>query len=191
MEHTLRAASTCLVNYDRNRYSVPAAYAGRPVSLRAYAERLQIVADEQLLAEHPRCFGRGQSLFNPWHYLLVLERKPGALRDGAPFQQWALPDAIRRAQERLMKQPQGDRACVELLLAGRQHGLEPLEVACALALKQGPVTAAVILNHLHRLLSPRRPETLPTPERLRLTLEPVADCARYDRLRPTEVSHAR
>jgi hypothetical protein len=48
----------------------------------------------------------------------------------------------------------------------------------------------VVLNHLHRLLSPPLPETLCTPERLRLTLEPVADCARYDRLRRTEVSHA-
>jgi hypothetical protein len=179
-----------LVNYDRNRYSVPAAYAGKPVSLRAYAERIQILADEQTLAEHPRCFGRGQSIFNPWHYLPVLERKPGALRDGAPFQQWDLPGAIRQIQERLMKQPGGDKAFVELLLAGRQHGLEALEVACELALEQGTNTAAVVLNHLHRLLSPRPPETLPTPERLRLALEPTADCARYDRLRPTEVSHA-
>jgi hypothetical protein len=170
---------------------VPAAYAGKLVSLRAYAGCIQIVADEQLLAEHLRCFGRGQARFNPWHYLPVLERKPGAWRDGAPFQQWALPDAIRRVQARLMPQPRGDKACVELLLAGRQHGLESLEVACALALEQGTVTAAVLLNHLHRLLSPRLPEPLPLPERLRLTLEPVADCARYDRLRPTEVSYAR
>lgn len=191
VEHTLRVSSTCLVHYDRNRYSVPAAYAGKLVSLRAYAGCIQIVAEEQLLAEHPRCFGRGQARFNPWHYLPVLERKPGALRDGAPFQQWAWPDAIRRVQARLMPQPRGDKACVELLLAGRQHGLESLEVACALALEQGTVTAAVILNHLHRLLSPRLPEPLPIPERLRLTLEPVADCARYDRLRPTEVSYAR
>jgi len=90
-----------------------------------------------------------------------------------------------------MKQPGGDKACVELLLAGRQHGLEPLEVACALALEQETVSAAVVLNHLHRLLSPRPPETLPTPERLRLALEPVADCARYDQLRRMEASHAR
>jgi hypothetical protein len=89
-----------------------------------------------------------------------------------------------------MKHPEGDRAFVELLLAGRQHGLETLEVACELALEQGTLTAAVVLNHLHRWLSPRPPETLPTPERLRLTLEPAADCARYDRLRPTEASHA-
>jgi hypothetical protein len=91
VEHTLRVSSTCLVNYDRNRYSVPAAYpevskGGKPISLRAYAERILIVAEDQVLADHPRCFGRGQSLFNPWHYLPVLERKPGALRDGAPFQ---------------------------------------------------------------------------------------------------------
>jgi transposase len=48
--------------------------------------RIPIAAAEQILADPPRCFGRGQSLFNPWHYLPVLERKPGALRDGAPFQ---------------------------------------------------------------------------------------------------------
>ena len=191
VEHTVRASSTCLVNYDRNRYSVPAAYAGKLVSVKAYAERIQVVADEQLLAEHPRCFGRGQSLFNPWHYLPVLERKPGALRDGAPFQQWALPEAFRCVYERLMKQPGGDTACVDLLLAGRQHGLEPLEVACALALEQGTVSAPVVLNQLHRLLSPRLPDTLPIPERLRLTLEPAANCARYDQLRSTEVRHAR
>jgi transposase len=190
VEHPLRVSSTCLVNYDRNRYSVPAAYAGKPVSLRAYAERIQIVADERVVADHPRGFGRGQSLFNPWHYLPILERKPGALRDGAPFQQWDLPTAIRQVQARLMKQPRGDKAFVELLLAGRQHGLEPLEVACALALEQGTVSAAVVLNHLHRLVSPSPPPPLPTPERLRLTLEPQADCARYDRLRPTEVRHA-
>jgi hypothetical protein len=142
-----------------------------------------VVADQQVLADHPRCFGRGQSLFDPWHYLEVLERKPGALRDGAPFQQWALPEALRRVQARLMKQPGGDKACVELLLAGRQHGLEPLEVACEWALEQGTTAVAVVLNHLHRLLSPRPPETLPTPERLNLTLEPKADCTRYDRLR--------
>ena len=46
VEHTVRASSTCLVNYDRNRYSVPAAYAGKLVSVRAYAERIQVVADE-------------------------------------------------------------------------------------------------------------------------------------------------
>jgi transposase len=190
LEHPLRVSATCLVNYDRNRYSVPAAYAGKPVTLRAYATRIQVVADAQVLADHPRCFGRGQSLFNPWHYLPVLERKPGALRDGAPFQDWDLPAALRRVQARLMPQPGGDKACVELLLAGRQYGLESLEVACALALEQGTITAAIVLNHLHRLLAPRPPEPLPTPARLHLTLEPQADCARYDRLRCREGSHA-
>ena len=144
-------SSTGLVNFDCNRYSVPAAHAGKPVSLRAYAQRIQIVADQQIVADHSRSFGRGQSIFDPWHYLPILERKPGALRDGAPFQQWALPDAIRRVQERLMQQAGGDKAFVELLLAGRQQGLEPLEVACALALEQGTPTAAVVLNHLQSL----------------------------------------
>lgn len=106
-----------------------------------------------------------------------------------------LPGAIRRLPERWMKHPGGDRAFVEWLLAGRQHGLETLEVACGLALEPGTLTAAVGLNPLHRLLSPRPPETLPTPERLRLTLEPEADGARpsipQGRLRPAEAGHAR
>lgn len=190
VEHTLRASSTCLVTYDRNRYSVPAGYAGQLVSVRVYAERLQVVAEERLVAEHPRGFGRGQSMFNPWHYLPVLEHKPGALRDGAPFQHWALPDAVRQVYEHLLTQPGGDAACVDLLLAGREHGLEPLDVACAVALAQGTVSAPVVLNHLHRLLSPPQPDPLPVPDRLRLTREPAADCARYDRLRTPERRHA-
>src|SRR5512144_1452646 len=105
VEHTLRVSSTGLVNYDSNRYSVPAAYTGKTVSLRAYADRIRLVAEDRLVAEHPRGFGRGQCHFNPWHYLPVLEHKPGALRDGAPFQQWALPAAVRQVYERLLIQP--------------------------------------------------------------------------------------
>lgn len=184
-------SSTCLAAYDRNRYSVPTEFAGKTASLRAYAGHIRVVAEDRVVADHPRSFGRGLLVFDPWHYLPVLERKPGALRDGAPFQQWALPEAFRCVYERLLKQPGGDTACVDLLLAGRQHGLEPLEVAGARALAQGTVSAPVVLNQLHRVLSPRLPDTLPIPERLRLTLEPAANCARYDRLRSTEISHAR
>ena len=86
VEHPLRVSSTCLVRVDHNRYSVPAAWAGKVVSVRLSADRLRIVANGQLIAEHDRRFGREQLICDPWHYLPVLEKKPGALRHGAPFQ---------------------------------------------------------------------------------------------------------
>jgi transposase len=189
-EPTVRVSSTCLVAYDRNRYSVPAEYAGKTVSLRAYADRLRVVAEDRLVAEHPRCFGRGRFIFDPWHYLPVLERKPGALRDGAPFQHWDLPVPVRQVLELLLKQKGGDKAFVELLLLTRPHGLEPLAVACDLALELGLATPVVILNHLHRLIAPLPPARMETPNRLRLDQEPRADCDRYDQLRQRQASHA-
>ena len=186
----VRASSTCLVAYDRSRYSVPAEHAGKAVSLRAYADRTVVAAEGRVAAEHPRSFARGRFVSDPWHYLPVPERKPGALRDGAPFQQWDLPVPVRKVLELFLKQKGGDKAFVELLLPTRPHGLEPFEAACSLASGQGLATPAVILNHLHRLIAPMPPENLETPDRLRLGQEPRADCGRYDQLRQQEAVHA-
>jgi transposase len=116
VEKTLRVSSTCLIKVNHNRYSVPAEWANRVASVRITADRLRIVAENQIVAEHLRCYGRGQLICDPWHYLPVLEKKPGALRHGAPFQQWDLPAPIRIVRDRILKQDKGDRAFVELLL---------------------------------------------------------------------------
>jgi hypothetical protein len=71
-EHLLRVSSTCLVRLDRNHYSAPAAWVGKVVSVRVTADRLRLVADGDIIAEHTRCFGRDKFIFNPWHYLPVL-----------------------------------------------------------------------------------------------------------------------
>ena len=76
VEHMLRVSSTCLVALDRNRYSVPAAFAGRAVSVRSTANSVRIVADGAVIAEHARRFGRDQLICDPWHYLPILERNP-------------------------------------------------------------------------------------------------------------------
>jgi transposase len=194
IEKVLRVSCTCLIRVDYNRYSVLAEWANRVVSVRVTADRLRIVADHQLIAEHPRRWGRDQLVCDPWHYLPVLEKKPGALRHGAPFQQWDLLAAICVVRDRILKQDQGDRAFVELLLMARalgDDGLETLEVACDLALQTGVVAAAVVLNEMRRLTEAARPKilsdvklSLPT-----LQLEPEADCARYDRLRSLQHEH--
>lgn len=189
VEQMMRASSTCLVRADRNRYSVPAAFAGRAVSVRLFAEQVQVVSNGDVIACHPRRFGRDQLICDPWHYLPVLEKKPGALRNGAPFVQWELPRAVQRVREHLMKQPQGDRAFVELLMAAGEAGLEPLTVACELALEYGTITAPVILNELRRLIAPNRPNTLDLPDRITLRVEPLTDCSRYDHLRGVDNVH--
>lgn len=141
-----------------------------------------MVAESRLIAEHIRSFGRERLILDPWHYLPVLEKKPGALRHGAPFQNWTLPGPLRAVKERLLKQPQGDRAFVEVLLALREHGSEILTVACELALEHRTVTAPVILNHVARLVAP--PPPLPgVATSLVLKEAPAANCERYDALR--------
>jgi hypothetical protein len=187
VEYMLRVSSTCLVVLDRNRYSVPAAFAGRAVSVRSTATEIRIVADGAVIAEHARRFGRDQLICDPWHYLPILERKPGALRNGVPFREWELPIAIQLVRDHILKQPKGDRAFVELLLMAREVGLEPLQVACELVLDGNVVTASVVMNEMRRLLAPAQPILLTVPDMLKLQREPLADCARYDHLR--EVSH--
>jgi transposase len=86
-----RASSTSLVRFDANRYSVECAAAGRAVTVRVHAEKLEVLCEERLVGEHERCFARHQTLYDPWHYLPVLARKPAALRNGAPFAEWRLP----------------------------------------------------------------------------------------------------
>jgi transposase len=103
VEQIMRASSTCLVRVDRNRYSVPAAFAGKVVSVRITAQWVRVVAQAETIACHDRHFGRDQLICDPWHYLPVLERKPGALRNGAPFVNWALPEPIQRVRARLLK----------------------------------------------------------------------------------------
>jgi transposase len=189
VEQTLRVSSTCLVQVDRNRYSVPAEWAGKVVSTRLTAGTLRVVADGQLLAEHGRRFGRGQMVCDPWHYLPVLEKKPGALRHGAPFREWDLPAAIRVVRDRLLRHPKGDKAFVEVLLLAREAGLDVLEVACELTLKTGVVTGPVLLNTMRRLAEPARPQSLEGAPAPALRLEPAADCGRYDSLREPRHVH--
>ena len=183
VEHMLRASSTCLVTLDRNRYSVPAAFAGRAVSARSTATHVRIVADGAMIAEHARRFGRDQLICDPWHYLPILERKPGALRNGAPFLDWDLPAPIRLVRDHILKQPKGDRAFVEVLMMAREVGLDVLQVACELALDGAVVSAPVVMNEMRRLVAPAQPIVLNVPDMLKLQIEPLADCGRYDHLR--------
>jgi hypothetical protein len=84
----------------------------------------------QVIGEHPRCFERGRTLYNPWHYVVALERKPGALRNGAPFKDWNLPAAMTQLRERLARHRDGDRQFVDILSMVALYGLEAVSDAC-------------------------------------------------------------
>ncbi len=127
VEQSKRVSPTCLISFERNRYSVPASFANRPVSLRVYPDRLVVAAEGQIVCEHARVIQRSHKLpprtIYDWrHYLAVIQRKPGALRNGAPFAE--LPEAFRRLQQHLLKRPrrQGDGGDPRLGAAARRRG---------------------------------------------------------------------
>jgi hypothetical protein len=85
VEKPARVSSTCLVTVHRNRYSVPCELAGQMVSVRLYPGRVSIVAGDAIFATHERLADRGCVRYDWQHYIPLVERKPGALRNGAPF----------------------------------------------------------------------------------------------------------
>jgi transposase len=182
--HALPASvsKTCLVRFDNNKYSVSASAVGRPVDIHAYADRVVIRQDGRIVAEHQRRYGRGATVYDPWHYVPVLARKPGALRNGAPFKDWVLPTALERIRRKLSGSNDGDRQMVKILAAVLSDGLPAVEAACLEALSEGVHSADVVINILARQRDPGPAATILTPDALRLRHAPVADCARYDQL---------
>src|SRR6185369_1853540 len=178
-------SKTYLVRFDNNKYSVAASAVGRPVEVHAYADRIVIRQDGRIVAEHPRAFGRGETTYDPWHYVPVLVRKPGALRNGAPFKDWVLPAAIERVRRKLASADDGNRQMVDILNAVLTDGLPAVEAACAEATAHGVHSADVVLNILARQRDPAPPANILTPAALTLRHAPIADCARYDNLRRT------
>jgi transposase len=186
VEHTKRVSSTCLIAFEHNRYSVPASFANRVVSLRVYAERLVIVAEANVVAVHQRVFTRdhsvsGKTVYDWRHYLSVVQRKPGALRNGAPFTD--LPESFQRLQRKLLKRPGGDREMVDVLALVLLHDEQLVEQAVTAALAVEQPSKQHVLNCLSRLSDAPKPKPSLPPPALRLVTEPVADTRRYDRLR--------
>ena len=189
IEQPVRVSATALVHYQRSRYSVPAELAHQVISLRVYPWELVLVAEGEEVARHPRSFERYQTIYDWRHYIGMLQRKPGALRNGAPFAE--MPERLQTLQRHLLRHEGGDRVMAQVLAAVAAEGLEPVLVAVELALESGNISGDHILNVLARLQSP---VVTPTPVETSLTLneEPEANVHRYDHLRGQtagEVSH--
>ena len=113
----------------------------------------------------------------------MLVNKPGALRNGAPFQDWDLPVALARLRRKLGNDDDADCRFVRVLAAVLTDGLDAVESAVREALDAGAAGHEVILNILSRRRDPPRPTSIVTSEDLELMHPPIANCARYDSLR--------
>ena len=123
---TGRASSQALVRYKTNDYSVPVAYGHRDVWVRGYVDQVVIGCGGDIIARHPRCYGREDMVFDPIHYLPLLEKKIGALDQAAPLTRWDLPSefqTLRRLMEaRLLKAGRRDRAIAAPSVRARWRG---------------------------------------------------------------------
>ena len=177
-----RVSATGLVHLHRNRYSVPTEFAHRVVSLRVYPAELVVTAEGREIARHARSFERDHTFYDWQHYISLIARKPGALRNGAPFA--TMPEPLVKLQQGLLKHPGGDRVMAQVLAAVPVHGLEAVLVAVEVALESGRPSGEHVLNVLARLKSPSLPLAAAMPAvPLTLAEEPLADVDRYERLR--------
>ena len=121
--------------------------------------------------------------YDPWHYLEVLKKKPGALRNGAPFKEWNLPEPVDLVRLALARHHDGDRQFVSILAVIPYYGIEAVTQACAQVLAANTVSRDVVLNLLSRAREERQPAPADPAEHLPvLRTPPVADCRRYDQL---------
>tara|TARA_R110001592_G_scaffold341474_1_gene630564 strand:- start:39341 stop:40837 length:1497 start_codon:yes stop_codon:yes gene_type:complete len=183
VEKAVRVSSTCLVQYDSNYYSVPSSYAKQTISLRAYADHIIIVNQQQVIARHPRSFNKHDYLFEPWHYVPLLKQKPGALRDGAPFLKWDLPAALNSIKKHYLQRSGGDKDFVELLLLIQMHSMDIVTLACELALEEKTLQLPAIINLINRLTEPDYKPLDNTQHYPQLKILPEANCQRYEQLR--------
>ncbi|MDP3617707.1 MAG: IS21 family transposase [Rhodoferax sp.] len=194
VEKAARVSSTCLVSVARNRYSVPCELVNRQVSTRLYPNRVDIADADNVVASHERLSDRGHIRYDWQHYIALVQRKPGALRNGAPFAD--LPAPLQRLRQGLMRRDGGDRVMAQVLAAVPTAGLEAVLVAVELVVESGALSAEHVLNVVARLGAAPTPDCIETS--LQLTRAPLANTSRYDSLRgevtaqstAVEVSHA-
>jgi len=143
---TPQVNSLSLVRFDRNDYSVPTQYAYRKVIVVGSLDRIRIVADSHVIAEHVRDWQSENIHYDPVHYLALLERKPGGLDFGKPFEQWKLPSGFHILRRRLESESgsEGRREFIKVLRLLESYPLQELGKAINRALEFGAMTVDVI-----------------------------------------------
>ena len=177
--------------YETNRYSVPVEQAYRNLVLKAYPFRIEVLHLDKVIASHPRCYGREEEIFDPLHYLPLLEQRPGAFDHAKPIRRWRQewPPVYERFLERLRiesRDGQGVREFVRVLKLHRHHPAELVEQAVAQALEYGCLHADGVELCLHQLLDPSASvsslASSDLPDWVSSIGEQMPDLTRYDQL---------
>jgi transposase len=185
--HALKASRSSVVRFEGNRYSVPAGYAGRNVLLRAYVDRVDIAHGERIIASHRRTYGRGQDILDPYHYVPVLQVKPGAFHHAKAVRRYPWPPVFRRTLAFLEERhPDGEgvREFLRILALKEEAGEERLGQALELALRHRCLAADAVRHLLHQLEAPRQEPPRLDLRALRVVAPtvPVRDVTLYNQL---------
>ena len=159
--HVSRVSSLSLVRYRTNDYSVPVAYGHREVLVRGYVDRVVISCGSEVIARHPRSYEQDDFVFDPVHYLPLLERKVGALDQAAPLAGWELPEefgVLRRLLESRMG-GRGKREYVQVLRLMENFRKEEVHEGVRDALRLGAISFDAI-KHLVLCRIEGRPQRL-------------------------------
>ena len=170
-----RVSSLSLVRYRTNDYSVPVAYGHRDVLVRGYVDRVVISCGAEVIAQHPRSYERDDFVYDPIHYLPLLEQKTAALDQAAPLQGWDLPEefaTLRRLLESRMGR-RGKREFVQVLRLMETFRLEEVHAAVRDALRLGALSFDAVKHLVLCRLEGRSP-------RLDLELYPYLPRVRVD-----------
>ena len=160
------------------------------VSMRLYPAQIVVVAGDAIVATHERLSERNQTRYDWQHYVPLIERKPGALRNGAPFAD--LPEPLQHMRQALVHQDGGDKVMAQVLAEVPKQGLDTVLVAVELALESAPPSGRVSTEHVINVLTRLQAQTMPqsVATTLQVRQAPLADTARYDSLRASQVQEA-
>lgn len=162
----VNADSCSRIQFETNKYSVPTAFAYQTLLCKAYPFQIRIVGQEKVIAEYERCYGRYQEIFNPVHYLRLLEQKPGAFLQAKPLFNWHLPKVFEKFHAG-MKERRPEKATREYIRTLRL--LEEFSLAEVTAAVEKALSLQVYQPDAVRLfLIEKRTGTRPSFQRLEI-----------------------
>jgi transposase len=146
-----RASNLSLVRFDSNDYSVPVRCAHREVVVKGDCERVRIYRGDEEVADHRRIWDKQLVCFDPLHYLVLLERKPGALDFARPLEGWELPERFAVLRQRLEAEhsSEGPREYIKVLRLLENRSVKRVEQAVGRALEMGCARYELISQHLY------------------------------------------
>ena len=178
--------SQALVRFQNNDYSVPTSLGRQKILVKGFVDRVEIFFENKRIASHQRCYGAEEIVFNPIHYLKLLERKIGAFEQAAPLKNWKLPPIFQKTLEILcLKNPkEGRRSYVRILQFLENDSVEDLSEALKVAISLNVINSESAIKHLLRRHVEGRPANLSLADHPKIPYIqlPPPDCSIYNQL---------